>query len=73
MFNDYSFDEYIATLEVAVFKSQTESAGAIFLLENGRLMPHKTDPDSTHTRTTIPTVNYVCQVDEWLFKEEDVQ
>ena len=54
MFNDYSFDEYIATLEVAVFKSQTESAGAIFLLENGRLMPHKTDPDSTHIRTTIP-------------------
>ena len=55
MFNDYSFDEYIATLEVAVFKSQTESAGAIFILENDRLTPHKTDPDSTNIRTTIPT------------------
>ena len=61
MSNDYSFDEYIATLEVAVFKSQTESAGAVFLLENGRLMPHKTDPDSTHIRTTIPTTHLLCK------------
>ena len=37
---------YYHTLEVAVSKYQTESAGAIFLLENGRLMPQKADPDS---------------------------
>ena len=70
MFNNYSFDEYIATLEVAVFKYQTESAGAVFLLENGRLMPHKTDPDSTHIRTTIPTTYVLSNKDKRVNSEK---
>ena len=46
IFNYYCFDEYITTLETAALRSQAESAGAIFQLEDDGLMPHKVNPDS---------------------------
>ena len=84
MFNDYCVDEYIATLETVVLRPQTQSDGAIFQLEDDGLMPHKANPDSDSCwneyfhqvragkqwrGNELQEVNYVCQVDEWLFEK----